>query len=329
MSVALLTVPLRAATALFLGEEVVGGANPAADPAFIGWLDSAVLESSDVAAQSIGTGPHKAVWSKISGAVTPASPTVDLIWQGVEGAISVVVPTTILGWNNSTNTVGPRSGAAGLTTFGLDSNRLQELSARPSFASGSGSGYYLGTSGGATQDGIRNAVSFDLRGFAGGGLYSFGIFGGDLETGDNSTTVGSTAGTVGVRGFLLLTFSNGATQRIDYTPTVSLATNATFAGNDHNNAGYGNQTGRFIGLSSSDRIITNALFVVGDDDRVAVGEGDGDSEQLSFIAPIAFLESNGAPYIPTAVVPEVSATAFAIFGITFALARRTRMGRLL
>ncbi len=326
INLTLLTSSASAATALFLGDEVVGAANPALDPAFTSWLGSAELVSSDIAAQSVGTGPHKAVWSRISNSVTGAS-SVNLIWEGIGGAASVTVPTTIVGWNNVTNTVGASSGAAELSTAGLNTNRLQDSSARPGFASGNGSGYYLGTTGGATADGIRNAISFNFSNFDGGGLYSFGIFGGDLETGDNSSTVGSMAGTVGVRGFLLLTFSDATTQRIDYTPTISLAENATFTGNNHSNAGYGNLTGRFIGLSSSEKKITNALFVVGDDDIVASGEGDGDSEQLSFIAPITFLEANGRPHIPQLVVPETSSATLALMGAAFALTQRRRSGK--
>jgi len=319
----ILVAPASAATALFLGDEVIGGANPAADPAFTAWLGSAVLESSDIAAQSTGLGPHKAVWSKISTSVV-SSPSVNLIWEGVGGAASVTVPTSIFGWNNSTNSVGPSSGSAALSTAGLNTNRLQDNSARPGFASGTGSGFYLGTTGGATADGIRNAINFDFSNFAGGGLYSFGIFGGDLETGDNFSTAGSVAGSVGVRGFLLLTFLDNTSQRIDYTPTLSLANNATFTGNNHTTAGYGNLTGRFIGLSSSNQIIKNAIFVVGDDDRVAAGEGDGDSEQLSFIAPIAFLAANGIPHIPQAVMPEISSTTLALFGLACAVICRSR-----
>jgi len=325
-NLALLTSSASAATALFLGDEVVGAANPALDPAFTSWLGSAELVSSDVAAQSVGTGPHKAVWSRISDSPTDSA-SVDLVWAGTGGAASVIVPTTIVGWNNTSNTVGSRSGSALLSTSGQNSNRLQDGSARPGFASGNGSGSYLGTTGGATADGIRNAINFNFSNFFGGGLYSFGIFGGDLETGNNFSTAGSAAGTVGVRGFLLLTFSDTTTQRIDYTPTLSLAQHAIFSGNNHTNAGYGNETGRFIGLSSSEKMITNALFVVGDDDLVASGEGDGDSEQLSFIAPITFLEANGRPHIPKLVIPEISSTTMALLSVAFALTRRSRSGK--
>lgn len=318
----LFIINTQAATALFLGTEAVSGSNPAADPAFGDWLGTAELVSSDIVDYSSGSGPHKAVWGKITSPTTTGVSTYTMTWAATGGATPVDVPVSITGWNNITGVVTSPSGSAALSTFGLNSTSLQAGSPRPGFASGSGSGYYIGTESGSTSDNIRNAVKFDLSGFAGGGLYSFGIFGGDLETGDNADVPGSPAGSVGVRGFLLLTFEDSTTQRIDYTPTAALAAGATFTGNNHTNVGYGNETSRFIGLASNDKRITSAIFVVGDDDKVTSSEGNGDSEQLSFIAPVTFLESNGQPHIP-ALVPEASGSLLAL-GAGFGLALRRR-----
>lgn len=321
----LFIINTQAATALFLGTEVVAGTDPAADSEFGAWLGTAELVSSDIVDYSSGSGPHKAVWGKVNAAAAGVS-TYTMTWAASGGATPVDVPVTITGWDNTTGALTSPSGTADLATFGLGTTTLQAGSPRPSFASGSGSGYYIGTQGGSTSDKIRNAVRFDLSGFAGGGLYSFGIFGGDLETGDNADVLGSTTGSVGVRGFLLLTFEDATTQRIDYTPTPSLAAAATFTGNNHTNTGYGNETSRFIGLASNDKRITSAIFVVGDDDKVASTEGNGDSEQLSFIAPVTFLESNGQPHIP-ALVPEASGSALLLGGaLGLGLKRRRRSG---
>ncbi|MDB6069620.1 MAG: hypothetical protein JWL81_791 [Verrucomicrobiales bacterium] len=314
-----------AATALFLGTEVASGTDPAADPQFGAWLGTAELVSSDIVNYSAGSGPHKAVWGKINAAAAGVT-TYTMTWAASGGATPVDVPVTITGWDNTTGALTTPSGTAALSTFGLGTTTLQAGAPRPSFASGSGSGYYIGTESGSTSDKIRNAVQFDLSGFAGGGLYSFGIFGGDLETGDNINATGAVTGSVGVRGFLLLTFEDSTTQRIDYAPTAALAAAATFTGNNHTNAGYGNETGRFIGLASDDKRITSAVFVVGDDDKIAASEGNGDSEQLGFIAPVTFLESNGQPHVPTSV-PEVSGVGLMLGAAGWGVLGRRRRER--
>ncbi len=319
--ISMVALPARGATALFLADELAAG-NPALDPAFTSWLGTNALISSDLAAQSIGSGGDKAVWSQITSPVSGVSSTT-LSWLGIGGASTVSVPVTSVGWDNATNTL-TSSSTTTLLAAGLNTSTLQSGSARPGFASGGGSGYYLSTSGGNGSDNIRNAVKFDFTNFSGGGIYSFGIFGGDLETGDNLTTAGSLPGSIGVRGFLYLTFTDPMipAQRVDYTPTASLAAAATFTGNNHTNDGYGNNTGRFIGFSSDDKKIASAVFVVGDDDKVAVGEGNGDNEQLSFIAPITFLSSLGVPVVPSAVPEPSSSLMVALLGLASLLVRR-------
>jgi hypothetical protein len=318
--ISMMASPAHAATALFLGDELATG-NPALDPAFTSWLGTNALISSDLAAQSIGSGGDKAVWSQITAPVSGVSSTT-LSWLGIGGASTVSVPVTSVGWDNATNAL-TGSGTTTLLGAGLNGTSLQSASPRPGFASGGSSGYYLATSGGSTSDNVRNAVKFDFTNFSGGGIYSFGIFAGDLETGNNLNTAGALTGSIGVRGFLYLTFTDPLipAQRVDYTPTASLAAAATFTGNNHTNDGYGNNTGRFIGFSSDDKKIATAVFVVGDDDKVAVGEGNGDNEQLSFIAPITFLSSLGVPVVPSAV-PEPSSLVVALLGLVTLLVRR-------
>ncbi len=300
------------ATALYLGREYQAGAsgtirtgNPAGDSAFTSWLATANLTPADVS-PTTGAAP-KAVWGKFSTAATNASSYTYTI-----GSTSVVAG--ISGWNDLTNAPSV-SGSATLSTFGLNSTTMQASAPRPGFASGAGSGYYLGTNGGSSSDRVRNGVSFDLSAFDGGGVYSFGIFGGDLETGATGSPVG----------FLLLTYTDNSTERIDYTPDSTLFPNVSYSGNNNVSETYGNSTSRFIGLASDDKRIKAALFVVGDDDL----NDNGDSEQLSFIGSgITFLDASGKPLVPGNVpvipIPEPGSAFLAALGLLSASALRKR-----
>jgi hypothetical protein len=187
---------------------------------------------------------------------------------------------------------------------------MQAGSPRPGFASGAGSGYYLGTEGGATSDDVRNGVSFDLSSFAGRGVYSFGIFGGDLETGGPGSPFG----------FLRVTFLDDSYEDIIYAPDPTLFVDTVYTGNNNISETFGNETSRFIGISSADKRIKSALFVVGDDDK----NDNGDSEQLSFIGSgITFLNADGTPYQPQSV-PEPATLLFSCAGLTGLVLRRKR-----
>jgi hypothetical protein len=240
----------------------------------------------------------KAVW----GAVTSATPT----------SISIggtTVPVAIGGWSNVTGLPTTVSGTAEIAGFGNQAGNLQSTSPRPDFASGVGSGYYIGTSGGTGSDKIRNAVSFDLSGFAGGGVYAFGLFGGDLET-----------SVAGVLGFLRVTYADASFEDIFYNPDPTLAGDASWSGNNNESETLGNETSRFIGVSSDDKRIVAALFVVGDDDL----GGTGDDEQLSFIAPMTFLDASGSPYRPTAI-PETTIFGFLALALVVSCRRPLRL----
>jgi hypothetical protein len=297
-----------AATALFLGKEYQAGAgpnagtvrvdqDPADDAAFAAFLATAAMGLGDVKSALDASAP-KAVW----GAVASASP----------GSIALggtTVPVAIVGWSNATSAPTATTGTAAISGAGNNAGNLQSGSPRPDFASGVGSGYYIGTSGGGGGDGVRNAVSFDLSGFDGGGVYAFGLFGGDLET-----------STAGVLGFLRVLYADATFEDIFYAPDQSLADDAVFDENNNTSETYGNETSRFIGVSSDDKRIVAAIFVVGDDDL----HGTGDDEQLSFIAPMTFLDATGKPYRPTAV-PEAGGLTMGMAGVLM-MARRKRRG---
>ena len=296
--------------ALFLGMEyqaqsapnagTVRGGNPAGDPAFSSWLATAGLGVGDVSS-SLGSGP-RAVWGKFSTAASNVSS-----YNYALGSSSVTA--SISGWNTVTN-AQQVSGSASLSTFGNNGSSMQAGSPRPGFASGAGSGYYLGTEGGATSDDVRNGVSFDLSSFAGGGVYSFGIFGGDLETGGPGSPFG----------FLRVTFLDDSYEDIIYAPDPTLFVDTVYTGNNNISETFGNETSRFIGISSADKRIKSALFVVGDDDK----NDNGDSEQLSFIGSgITFLNADGTPYQPQSV-PEPATLLFSCAGLTGLVLRRKR-----
>ncbi len=298
-----------AATALFLGSEYQGPGgtkrigDPASDPVYAAWLATAGLTLADVS-PTLGASAPKAVWGKMSiaSALNATSYGYTIGSTGITASIS--------GWKDSNSTAAVSTGAI-LSTAGLDGTALQAGSPRPSFAKSAGSGYYLGTSGGSSSDGIRNGVNFDLSGFSGGGVYSFGVFGGDLETG----APGSPSG------FLLLTFTDSSTETIIYSPDSFIFGDANWTAATGNNISqtYGNETTRFVGFVSDAKLIKSALFVVGDDDK----NDNGDSEQLSFIAGgITFLDSTGKPFKPTNVVPEPGITT--LLGMVFILGLRRR-----
>lgn len=305
-------VPAEAGTAQFIGSEYQagtgGGGNvagtirrgdPAGDPVFAAWLDSAGLSLADVS-HSTGETPH-AVWGRIE---NPASSVTSLdFYIG-----NTLVTASIAAWDDALQAPA-NPGGARLSTYGLNGSSLQDGAPRPGFASGPGSGYYIGTTGGL-NNGLRNAVNFDLSNFEGGGVYSFGIFGGDLETGAPGAPLG----------FLRVTFVDDSTEIIPYLPDSTLFPNATWDGNNNISETYGNETTRFIGIVSDTLRIKSALFVVGDDDL----NGDGTDEQLSFIAGgITFLDRDGNPFAPIRV-PEPSAAAFLSLAGFGALARRRR-----
>lgn len=302
----------RAATALFLSEEfqaqdganagTIRGGDPAGAGAFAAFLGTAGLISSDVASTLSAPGNY-AVWSNISDPGAVASTSIS--FSGTSVGVSVS------GWGSSGLTTP--SGNAVIDGFGLSGTSLQSASPRPGFASGAGSGVYIGTSQGGTSDGIRNAVTFNLSSFAGGGVYAFGIFGGDLETGGPG---GSPSG------FLFVQFANGDTETIKYDPDASLFPDAAFTGTNNAGETYGNETSRFVGISDDTRLITAVTFVVGDDD-----DGDnGDSEQLSFIAPMVFMSFDGTTAVPLVPmnVPEPSAAVLMLAGLAAASRRRRR-----
>lgn len=297
-----------ASTALFLGQEyqdqsgpnagTIRGGDPASDPSFTAWLATAGLTTANISS-TLGSGPS-AVWGKFT---TPA--TLVSSYNYTIGATTITA--SISGWNDNTNSPAASTGAA-LSTFGLNSTILQAGAPRPGFASGSGSGYYLGTDNGATSDGIRNGVLFDLSGFNGGGVYSFGIFGGDLETGAPGSPFG----------FLLITFTDNSTEIINYNPDATLFPDAAWSTGNNISETYGNETSRFIGISNDTKLIKSALFVVGDDDL----NDDGDSEQLSFIGSgITFLDASGNPYQPMSV-PEPAGMLLCIVGGLSLMKRR-------
>jgi hypothetical protein len=297
----------HAATMLYLGSEyqVSGGTvrtgDPAADPIYAAWLATAGFTVADVL-PGLGSSP-KAVWGKMTTATVGGATSYGYTIG------STTVSASISGWRTSTSSAAVSTGAT-LATAGLDGASLQASAPRPGFAKGVGSGYYLGTTGGSSSDGVRNGVNFDLSQFSGGGVYSFGIFGGDLETG----APGSPSG------FLLLTFEDSSTETIVYAPDPTVTPAAVWNGSGNNTTPtYGNETTRFIGLVSDTKRITSALFVVGDDDT----NDTGDSEQLSFIAGgVTFLSADGKPFQPTALIPEPGVLGLFSFVVVLGMRRR-------
>ncbi len=295
----------QAATALYLGSEYQGTGgtirtgDPASDPVYSAWLATAGFTLADVSS-TLGTTP-KAVWGKMN---APATNT--LSYGYTIGTTTVTA--SISGWKDSNSTPAISTGAT-LITAGLNGTGLQAGAPRPGFAKGANSGYYLGTTGGSSSDGVRNGITFDLSAFSGGGVYSFGVFGGDLETG----APGSPSG------FLLLTFTDNTTETIIYAPDATLFPNAVWDVNNNNTSQtYGNETTRFIGLVSDSKLIKSALFVVGDDDK----NDNGDFEQLSFIAGgVTFLDASGNPYQPVAI-PEPGMIGLVGISLLFGLRRR-------
>lgn len=268
--------PGFAATALFLGNEFQSG-DPASDQAFADFLGTATLTNSSLVtggnAASQPNGNY-ATWATVA---TSGQTTINF------GSTTATI--SITGWDSLLDMASGPSGNASLGWFGNNSSSLQAGSPRPGFASGSGSGFYVGTTGGSSSDNIRNAVTFNFA----TAVSAFGIFGGDLETGGPN---GSPLG------FLNVAFSNGDVERINYTPDPALIPGATFSGNNNTSQTYGNETGRFVGISDDTRLISSVTFVVGDDDIA----DDGDNEQLSFIAPVTF--SRVRDGVVTNLVPD-------------------------
>lgn len=297
------------ATALFLGQEyqaqagtnagTIRGGDPASDAAFAGFLGTAQLTSAEIlVAGDCATAPSGvyATW----GSIAQNSTSINL------GATTATV--SIAGWGSSGLT-GP-SGNAVLGWAYNNTSALQSGAPRPGFASGAGSGYGINTNSGAGTDGIRNAIRFELS----TPVSSFGIFGGDLETGASGSPLG----------FLYVSFTDGSSEIIDYTPDSSLFPDTVFSGTGNNDSEtYGNETARFVGISDDSRFINEVVFVVGDDDL----NDDGDTEQLSFIAPMTFTEvtidGNCVNYIPTAV-PEPTSTILGSLALVVGLFRRRR-----
>ncbi len=287
------------ATQLFLGLEyqAQAGANagmirdgdPASDAAFDGFLGTANLTNAEI----------------IAGAnCTTATPGIYASWGTIaQNATALNLGATtanvsIVGWDDNTGSLSGPSGSAVLAWSYNNGSALQAGAPRPGFASGAGSGYGIRTNAGSGSDGIRNAVQFSLT----TPVSAFGIFGGDLETGGPN---GSPLG------FLYVTFTDGSTETIIYEPDATILGDASFSGTGNNQSEtYGNETGRFVGIADDTRLISSVVFVVGDDDD---GD-DGDSEQLSFIAPMTFTEVTGGGecvnHVPTNVVPVPEPSSF-------------------
>lgn len=303
------STPGQGATALFLGNEyqaqtgsnagTIRAGDPASDPAFAGFLGTAELTAADLL---------------LASNCETSSPGVYATWGSIsvdEFAISLGATTVtmeIAGWGSSGLTTP--SGSASLNWGYNDTSALQSGAPRPGFASGSGSGYGIFTSGGSGSDGIRNAVRFTFS----NPVSAFGIFGGDLETGASGSPIG----------FLAVTFTDNSTETIDYTPDSSLFPDATFSSTGNNTSeSYGNETTRFVGISDNTRLISSVVFVVGDDDL----NDDGDNEQLSFIAPITFTnvtaEGDCLNHIPTAV-PEPSGMLLGALALILGISQRRR-----
>lgn len=301
-------VESHAATALLLGLEhqaqaggnagTIRSGDPASDAAFSDFLGTAGLTNADLltgdgcATASPGT---YATWGTISNNLS----SINL------GATTANV--SITGWNGSETTA---STGAFLAWSYNNSNALQSGAPRPDFASGSGSGYGIRTDGGLRSDDVRNAVKFTLT----NPVSAFGVFGGDLETGAPGSPLG----------LLFVSFTDGSSEIIDYTPDSTLFSDASFSNTGNNlSETYGNETGRFIGISDDTRLINEVIFVVGDDDQ----NDDGDSEQLSFIAPMTFTDVNAngecTNHVPTAI-PEPSTGLLGAIGFLFGFRRRRR-----
>ncbi len=300
------------ASTLFLGNEhqaqagtnagTIRGGTPDNDQAFDDFLGAAGLVRSDVIMAQCGSTSNGtyAAWGRIEN----NSSTINM------GSTQATV--SIAGWSISTDSLAAATSSELRWSYN-NSNALQAGAPRPSFASGSGSGYGIRTHGNSGAD-TRNAVRFDFS----DPISSFGIFGGDLETGGPGTSP---------EGFLYIHFNNGDTERINYTPDPSLIPDASFSSSGNNSSEtYGNETGRFIGIADDTRLIDFAVFVVGDDDV----DGTGNDEQLSFIAPISFIEvengtcTNLAPTnLSPQAVPEPSSSALlGLSGIALLLRRR-------
>lgn len=186
----------QGATALFLGNEyqaqagsntgTIRSGDPASDSAFAGFLGTAELTAADILLASDCDSSSPGVYA------TWGSSSLD------EFSISLGATTAtmdIVGWGSSGLTTP--SGSASLNWGYNNTSALQSGAPRPGFASGSGSGYGVYTSGGSGSDGIPNAVRFTFS----NPVSAFGIFGGDLETGASGSPLG----------FLAVTFTDNST----------------------------------------------------------------------------------------------------------------------
>ncbi len=302
-----LTTHGYAATALFLGDEyqaqkggnagTIRSGDPSGAQAFTDFLGTAGLVRSDIAMANCGNmadGTY-ATWGRID----KDSSTINM------GA--TIATASIAGWSISSDALATASGSSELAWSYNNGSALQSGSPRPGFTSGPGSGYGIRTKGSSGAD-FRSAVRFDFS----TPVSAFGVFGGDLETGGPGSSP---------EGFLHVHFTNGETERISYTPDPTLFPDASFSPSGNNQSEtYGNETGRFIGISDDARLIDYAVFVVGDDDQ----NGTGNDEQLSFIAPMTFTDVKDGTcttHIPENI-PEPSASVLlGLAGIALALRR--------
>ena len=323
-----------AQTVLFLGDEWQpssqgtvrnddnAGNDVQTSPLFSSFLATNANVLGDVSSSLPGSGSAP-VWGIIS---DPGGPT-------LSHSVSVggtAVGMSVVGWTGD-HLTGMQIAATSsqmIDGFGNGTSGMQAGAPRPLFASGGGSGVYIGTTGTSATGPDRNAVRFDLSSFSGGGVYSFGLFGGDLETGDAAlpgypvapavaTVTGKNPGDPhgGATGFLYVEYSDATTETILYSPDPSVFPDAAFSATSGNqsttSSSYGNETTRFIGVATDgSKLITAVVFVVGDDDT----DDDGGTEQLSFVAPMVFLDSAGNPVVPSALASMVSAAAIPTIG---------------
>lgn len=299
-----------ALTSLLLGDEyqaqngtnagTIRTGDPAGDAQFDAWLNTSQLVAADILVGddcATATDGIYATWGRFS---SDGQTSLDL--GGTTANVS------LSGWNEATSTFQSDPSASLAWSYN-NGTALQSGSERPGFASGAGTGYGVRTDG-SSADGVRNGVRFDFT----NAISAFGIFGGDLETGGPNGSP---------EGFLYLHFTDGSDEFINYVPDLSLLPDASFSGTGNNlSETYGNETGRFIGISDDARLIDYAIFVVGDDDD----NDDGDSEHLSFIAPITFTEVTGGTcvnHIPDNV-PEPSTGLLGMLLFSIATLRRKR-----
>lgn len=300
----------QGATSLLLGLEyqaqagsnagTIRGGDPADAQAFTDFLGTANLTRADIL-----TG---------DGCAT-AAPGVYATWGSIaenQAALNLgatMATASLVGWDGAETSP---SGSASLAWSYNNSSALQSGAPRPGFASGSGSGYGIRTNGGSTTDGVRNAVKFTFS----NPISAFGIFGGDLETGALNSP----------EGLLHISFTDSSTETIFYSPDSTLFSDASYSSTGNNlSETYGNETGRFVGVSDDTRLISSVIFVVGDDDQ----NDDGDSEQLSFIAPMTFTEVSASGectnHIPNfVVIPEPSVSLLGIFSLLGMIQRKRR-----